>query len=101
MPLPPTLPNEVFSHLGPVPVEYRYKLKPKKWGRLFGLFKRRSRRILVDTHPPFVQQWHTVMHEKIHVWLFDAGVSSILSRKQEEAVCDAVATALIAEMKNG
>lgn len=98
MPLPAKLPNEVFSLLGPVPVVYEYRLRVKKFGRLFGLFRRRRRQILIDTQPPFVQQWQVLMHEKLHVWLFDAGVTNLLSKEHEEAVCDAIATALTAEM---
>ena len=42
------------------------------------------------------QAWHTLIHERIHACLWDAGIK--LSDKREEQVCDALATMLVAEM---
>jgi hypothetical protein len=92
-------PSTIKSALGPVAVRYVDEIrdsKGKKVDGVIGYFMGDMREIQVKNglHP--TQEAHTLQHEFIHLALWDSGVSQSLTKEQEEAVCDAVATALVA-----
>lgn len=92
----PPLPKKVFGLIGPIKVRLVSGLKSKSGDELFGLANLGHRTISIDTDQCFVQQWQTLFHERTHFVLMEAGVQ--LTHDQAEAVCDATATARVAEM---
>lgn len=93
----PTFPGSVWSALGPVRVEVVKKLKTKKKKKaLMGLWNPVARTIYIreGMHPKAMLA--TLAHEWVHVILWDSGVS--LSKKGEEAVCDALSVGIIADL---
>lgn len=67
---------------------------------VLGLFSGTHRRIQVKTglHP--TQERHTLFHEWVHLVLWDSGLSNIFSAEQQEAICDALASALVVSHYN-
>lgn len=94
------IPSSVHSALGPVPVEFVPNLKDQKGVDCLGTWNYNDRKLRLRPEQPAVVAWQTFFHEKVHMWLNDAGVTGFLSEKQEEAVCDALSTAMLAEMLN-
>lgn len=94
----PPLPTSVWSVFGPVPVTVVPDLRDEKDGILFGRVLYFTRRIEIRAEMSLVTQWQTLEHERVHLALFDAGARLSLTNEQEEAVCDSLATARVAEM---
>lgn len=94
----PKLPKALWSPLGPVPIRLVRRIDRK--GRAFGRFNGKTRRIeILRRLPPWVQ-WQTLRHEWLHMVLFDAGLHNAFSGEQMEVLCDALGTALAAELRN-
>lgn len=97
----PKIPSTVFSVLGSVAVVEMAAL-PKEDGTGPGTDlgwwdgPQRTIRLRQDTHP--TQKLHTLLHEKVHMWLWDSGAHAALTKEAEELICDTIATALLAEM---
>lgn len=92
------IPTFVFSVLGTVPVK-RVDSLPDRDGKPtddMGEWDAKLRTISLrrDLSPPAALQ--VVMHEKVHMWLGDAGID--LPEAYIETVCDVIGTALAAEM---
>lgn len=92
----PALPDAVHSALGPVTVEIVPGLKAKDGEECLGLWQPEPRLIQINAGMNPITAWVTLIHERLHQIMWDAGVP--ISGKQEEAVCDAIGTALVAEM---
>lgn len=95
------LPTRVFSVLGWVPV-VRQDVLPKDDGTPsddLGWWDSHQRtiRLRKDLVPVVAQ--HTLLHEKVHMWLWDSGATAALTKEAEELICDAIATALLAELR--
>lgn len=96
----PAIPRSVYSVLGLIPVE-RHESVPSSDGKPsddLGWWDAHQRTIRLRKDMPLVTAHHTLLHEKVHVWLWDAGVQ--LSHEVEENIADVIATALLAEMMN-
>lgn len=96
MTLPP-LPAELFSTYGPIPVQLVEELSDPQTGEpLFGWWDSFARviRVRAGLHP--AAGWSTLYHEQAHAWIADVGVK--LSTNQEECVCNAIASARLAEL---
>lgn len=94
------IPDEVFSILGPLLVKRvpNVLTNAGKESSDLGSFDYHLREITLLDTMHHTQAWHTLMHERVHSCLFDAGI--VLSDRTEEQVCDAIATLLVAEMLN-
>jgi len=86
----PDLPTEVSSLLGPVKVEV-VDIGGDD-GENCGEWHHNRRTIKVKAGLPDSVTQHTFWHEIMHMILNDSGVSHALTKRQEEAVCDAYAT---------
>lgn len=94
----PPLPATVFSTHGEITVQIVEDLRDPDdaTSRLFGYWNAFARVISVraDMHP--TAAWLTLLHEQAHADLSEIGVK--LTEDQEEAVCNAIASARVAEM---
>lgn len=97
----PEIPSVVFSPIGPIPVEHVADLKDAAGDECLGTWNYGERVIKLRPDQSHSALWQTLIHEKVHMWLSDSGVSGFLSEKQEEAVCDSLASAIVAEMLHG
>lgn len=96
MTLPP-IPETVFHALGPIPVEAVEDLRDVETGEtLFGYWDPYKRVIYLRAGMHPVTAWATLWHERTHAELNDIGVK--LRTDQEEAICEAVARARVAEL---
>ena len=89
----PPLPKTVTTPAGPwyghrVPIDHDGK------GETYGLCDWPSRTIRIRPNLRRTAAWLTLEHEWVHAVLYDAGVDG-LSEKVEEAVCNALALALV------
>src|SRR5690242_1553500 len=97
-PVLPPLPATAYHPHGPIPVllveDLRAPDDPNE--RLYGYWNAFQRTITIrsDLHP--VMAWGTFYHELTHAYLSDIGVK--LSEEHEEAVCEAIARARVAEL---
>lgn len=90
----PALPTTLMTLLGPVAVELK-----DKWddADAWGLWQRERRTIEIDKRLARNHQWSTLFHELMHATLDDSGLSNLLTEPQQEALCDASATARMRE----
>jgi hypothetical protein len=95
----PPIPREVTSALGPIRVVWRDSLAFPDGTPLLGGFQVSERVIYLNTAVtnPLVA-WQTLLHEKCHVAFFDSGLRSAIPGPLVEAICDALATARLADM---
>ena len=84
------MPAEVSSLLGPVTVEVVDTVGDDSEN--CGEWSHNRRAIKIRAGLPDSVAQHTLWHEIMHVILNDSGVSHSLTKRQEEAVCDAYAT---------
>jgi Zn-dependent peptidase ImmA (M78 family) len=94
-PPPPALPAYVWSQLGPIPVQVTKDLQTE--GKpCMGIFDPATRLIQIREGMDPVAALQTCAHEWIHAVLSDAG--TCLNDTDEERVCDALASAIIADL---
>ena len=88
----PSVPRSMHTALGEVRVRQVKKVDTED---SLGEYDSVKRLITLKKGLDHVQKHRTLWHEWVHVVLHDAGVDSLLKDKQEEAVCNAIATALV------
>lgn len=91
----PPIPSQVFSTLGPMPVQTAEL--DGEMGRTNFLL--RNVKLAPGMNP--VSAWQTYWHEATHVALWDAGVHNALGSKVVENICDALGTYLAAAVCAG
>lgn len=64
-----------------------------------GCWRPLERRVVVGSTLPRRSAWLIFWHEVGHSWLDDSGVHAFLSDRQQEGVCEAVASGLIRLME--
>lgn len=98
-----TIPKEVYSALGPIPVTVEdLNDPPEEDCTNYGAFTPSTRTIKLDKnmHPAWTLK--VFFHELAHVALVDAGVADLLAKGDfEEMVCDALGTYFAAAVQNG
>lgn len=82
-----TLPQTVWSQLGPVPVEVVPTLFDEDGKQASGLYLPDRRVIQVEAGMDLKVQVQTVLHEAAHMWLLDA---ELRLGKREESVVNTV-----------
>ncbi|HXC26099.1 MAG TPA: hypothetical protein VNU46_09300 [Gemmatimonadaceae bacterium] len=97
--LPPKLPKVVFSVLGDVPVIMSDELAEK--AEAIGLINFHNRKIAIQTNLSRETMWPTLFHEMTHLALNDSGTADVLTKKQEESVCNAMGLYLAAAVQAG
>lgn len=95
----PPIPTEVHSALGPVEVIWVDSLKSGDGRFIFGGYHPWMRHIYLSK---FIQNevvaWHTLLHERCHVWMWDSGLAVLIDPKLADTVCDLSATEQVAAM---
>jgi Zn-dependent peptidase ImmA (M78 family) len=97
----PPIPTQVDAPSGIIQIEMRDDLdgkdaKPDDPDTM-GQYDPLNRTIALRRKMPRRQQWHTLFHEYVHLWLNESGISNGLNGEFEEAVCDAISTGMMRE----
>jgi hypothetical protein len=92
----PRLPRVVHGLLGPIAVVRAIQVVNDDVD-CNGLWDPNTRTITIARGLALEKAWHVLYHEQTHADLDESGV--ILSRKQEEAVCDGIALARLATLR--
>jgi len=88
-----TVPNEIPSLLGPVSVHLVNEVGDED---NCGDWSHEKREIRIRKSLPHTVIWHTFYHQQMHMILEDSGVAQLLTKKLDEAICDAFATYRVA-----
>ena len=94
----PPIPKTVVTIQGTVPVMLVAGLKDEDGEEAWGLWCRRHRTIEIELTLPPPMQWSAYFHELMHAALDDSGLANLLTDTQQEALCDASASARIREL---
>ena len=95
------IPKEMYSLLGPLPVTIEEEIPHENPAVVtMGNFSP-MRRVIEASRAAPVSMFATVMHEWMHSGLYDTGVSNMLTRDQEESVCDALSLLLTGAVQQG
>ncbi len=98
----PLVPAEVTSALGPVTVEWADSLKNGEGVLVLGGWNYHTRTILLSREiKNETVAWHTLLHEKCHVWFWDSGLFMLISPRMQQTICDLTATSEVAGMLKG
>lgn len=95
----PPIPTLLRGAGGPITVRKRKKPRHKDGDEVWGLWDGAARRITIDSTAKIEHQWLVLFHELTHAALHDAGVENLMDDAGVEAICDAMATARIQEMR--
>ena len=90
----PRIPRQLELPAGPAPIAREKGLLENE--KCAGKFDWRTREIKLDAGLRGSSAWLTLIHERVHIVLADAGV--LLPHGLEERVCDAIAQDFVAEM---
>ena len=90
----PRLPHELVLPAGRIRVVRKRGLQKRE--KAVGKCCWNTRTVTLDADLRGNSAWLTLLHERVHMVLFDAGVT--LSEEHEERVCDAIAQDWVAEM---
>lgn len=80
-------------------VQRPYTVKDDNGDPAEGVWMASKRTILIERGLKRERAWWVLFHEQTHATLDDSGVACMLSAKQEEAVCTAIATARLADLR--
>lgn len=94
----PKLPTSVTSSGGPIRVNYETNLKVsgvKAWG----CWDAGRRLITLARGARIETKWRILFHELTHAALDDSGISRVMTADVEEAICEAMSSARMAQMR--
>jgi hypothetical protein len=95
------LPLTMYSPLGPIPVVPVGEIPSEPEVMVMGRYNYGNRTIEISSSVRNREgRLMVAFHEWVHVVLMDSGVSQFLSPQAEEAVCDAIGTALAGAVQN-
>src|SRR5678816_1736466 len=94
----PKIPTVIQGAGGPITVRLARRIVYNRttW---WGDWNAHTRVVRIDRAAPIAHQWRTLFHELAHAALTDSGLAYLFSEDGNEALCDAVATARIVEMR--
>lgn len=101
----PPIPKSVRGAGGPIRVKIVDAIEPdagKPAGDnsvTFGIWEGHKRLIRIVNTVDLAFQWGVLYHELVHAALFDSGLTNLMSSENEEALCDAISTSRVAEMR--
>ena len=95
----PPIPRSVETSLGSIPVIWVDSLSDEQGRPLAGGYHSMQRAIYLRRELTLrVVQWRVLFHEKCHVWVSDSGLDNLIPPQLVQSICDASATAQVAEM---
>lgn len=94
----PRLPRIVHGLGGPIRI-VRQRRIVEGGDECWGLWNRERRTVSILRSIPHEHQWRTLFHELSHAAITDSGVEEFLEDKVHEALCYAIASARIQEMR--
>lgn len=94
---PPAFPALVMGLGGPIAVEVVDRLTDEDGGHCWGIWHPPQRKVRIEKNPSRDHMWATLYHELTHAALDDSGLANLLTEPQQEAICDAFATARMRE----
>jgi hypothetical protein len=92
----PTIPVTVPAPGGVITVKIVDKLEDGGVG-CWGLWVADEREVRIEKHRSRAHMWRILYHELTHAALADSGLDNLLTDQQQEAICEAVATARMRE----
>lgn len=95
----PPIPHTVQGMGGPIAVKMILHPTDEEGEELWGSFEAHSRTIEIELEASREFQWHILGHELCHAALFDSGLLNTISDAGQEALCDALGSARIQEMR--
>lgn len=94
----PPIPSLIRGSSGPIKVR-RVKKAIANGQDCWGHWNDAKRLITIDKTAAIEFQWRVLFHELAHAALSDAGTENLMEDQAVEAVCDAVATARMQELR--
>lgn len=94
----PPLPKVVHGSGGPITVRQIKAPRDDEGVVTDGIWDPRTRTIDLTVSRTAHYKWQIFFHEMMHATLDDSGLGNLLPSESQEALCDAVATARLAEM---
>lgn len=96
----PPIPSQVVSQLGPVPVVVVDSLQNGNGQSALGGFHTIRRTIYIrrDVLENPRLAWLVLLHEQVHVFLFDSGIANLIPPDVAQAIADASAAYRVQEM---
>lgn len=96
----PPIPRQVSTPLGPIPVVIVDSLRDDQGRLLDGGYHTSRRTIYIRRGiESRTRQWQVLRHEECHVALDDSGLANLIPTQTIQALCDAFASARVAEMQ--
>lgn len=94
----PPLPRRLKGAGGPITVRLVKRVRVEGES-CWGSWEPSTRTVRLEKGAPIEHQWRTLHHEWMHAVLHDSGIQELLSEEGQEALCQAIACARIAEMR--
>lgn len=94
----PQIPKRLRGAGGPIRVRLIKRCKGDA-GAAWGTWEAGTRTVRLERGALPQHRWRVLFHELTHAALDDAGVGHLLSAEATEAICDAMATARLQEMR--
>lgn len=98
-PVWPPLPRIVGGSRGPITVRIVRRVTGEKGEACWGTWEQGRRTVRIERGARREHQWAVLFHELVHAAVDDAGLCHLLSEDAQETLCDAVATARMAELR--
>lgn len=95
----PPIPRLLRGTAGTIKVTLRKRARHPDGTECWGIWDDSKRLITIDRTARMEHQWRVLFHELTHAALSDAGIENLLDGQGVEAICDAVATSRIQEMR--
>ncbi len=95
----PAIPTKVEGAGGPITVKRVKRATSDDGQACWGTWQADRRVICLDRYASREHQHRTLFHELMHATLDDAGLAYLLTDQGNEAICDAVATSRMQELR--
>lgn len=95
----PAIPKRIMGAGGPITVRLVKRPRGDDGSDAWGTWQPDTRTIRIERGAPIAHKWRVLYHEIVHSALHDAGLTQLLTDDAEEALCEAISSARIVEMR--